>query len=103
MLYLAWTTVSDANDAEQLAKQAILKHLAACAQIETIKSFYLWEKNLESCPEYRLCFKCSKEQLNSLQAFILGNHSYKVPEWIALEASQVSEKYLSWVQGSSTA
>jgi len=50
MLYLAWTTVSDANEAEQLAKQAILKHLAACAQIETIKSFYIWEKNLESCP-----------------------------------------------------
>jgi periplasmic divalent cation tolerance protein len=102
-MYIAWTTCSKVEEAEQLAKDAILNGLAACAQLETITSFYLWDKSLEYSPEYRLCFKCSKTQLKALESFILGKHSYKVPEWIALEVTHTSEKYLSWVQASSTA
>ncbi len=102
-MYIAWTTVSKVSEAEAVAKEAISQGLAACVQVEPITSYYNWEGKLEVSSEYRLCFKCTDKNLKSLEQLVLGKHPYKTPEWICVEVTHASEKYLSWVEGNSTA
>ncbi|MEO0054253.1 MAG: hypothetical protein RLZZ50_200, partial [Verrucomicrobiota bacterium] len=47
---------------------------------------------------WRLCFKCRAAGLAALEAFVLAAHPYSVPEWIAVRADRVGEKYLSWAR-----
>jgi periplasmic divalent cation tolerance protein len=102
-MYIAWTTVSKVTEAEAVAKEAVEKGLAACVQVEAISSYYTWEGKIEVSSEFRLCFKCTKENLKSLEQLVLGKHPYKTPEWTCVEVTYASEKYLSWVEGNSTA
>ena len=97
MLMIAWTTVATRADAERLASGAVAAGLAACAQIDgPVSSFYLWEGKLENSAEFRLTFKCLPGQLEALQQQVLASQPYDTPEWIAVEAAVVGEKYLSW-------
>ena len=102
-MFLAWTTTATKADAERLASGAVAANLAACVQIDgPIRSFYRWEGRLAQDEEYRLTFKCLSTQLSALAAFVHDHHPYTTPEWIALPATHVSEKYLSWAQANAT-
>lgn len=97
MLMIAWTTVATRADAERLAAGAVAAGLAACVQIDgPVRSFYRWEGKLENTEEFRLTFKCLPGPLAALQRQVLASHPYDTPEWIAVEAAAVGEKYLSW-------
>jgi len=99
MLMLAWTTVPTRADADRLAEGAIAADLAVCVQIEgPITSIYRWEAKIERSSEFRLMLKCLRKQVAALESKILAQHPYQTPEWIVVEASHVSEKYLSWAQ-----
>ncbi len=99
MLMIAWTTVATRADAERLAFGAVTAGLAACVQIEgPVRSIYRWEEKLESAEEYRLCFKCLPGQLPGLENQVLATHPYGTPQWVAVEAAAVGEKYLSWAR-----
>jgi len=96
---LAWTTVGARGDAERLARDAVTQGLAACVQIEgLVRSVYLWEGEVEEAQEYRLCFKFLPEHSAALEALVHALHPYDVPEWVCVDATHVSEKYLSWAQ-----
>jgi len=96
---LAWTTLSKLTDAEKLARAAIEQSLAACAQIEgPIRSVYRWQGKIEDAQEYRLCFKLLPGNSAALEALVHSLHPYDVPEWVCVDATHVSEKYLSWAQ-----
>jgi periplasmic divalent cation tolerance protein len=99
MLMLAWTTVAIREDADRLADAAIAAGLAVCVQIEgPITSVYRWDSKIEHNQEFRLVFKCLSARASALESQILALHPYMTPEWIVLEASHVSEKYLSWAR-----
>ena len=102
-MWIAWTTVDSRDAAERLARSATEHRLAACVQIEgPVTSFYRWKGKLERAEEWRLMFKCTPEQLGVLEARILAEHPYETPEWIAVRAEHVGEKYLNWsFEGSS--
>jgi periplasmic divalent cation tolerance protein len=96
-MWIAWTTVGSRADAEKLARLAIEHRLAACAQIEgPVTSFFWWQQKLECSEEWRLMFKCTPEQLGMLETRVLSAHPYETPEWIAVRAEHVGEKYLNW-------
>lgn len=101
-MYLAWTTVGSSDDADRLAQDVVERGLAACVQIEAIVSHYRWEGKHERANEYRLTFKCLPAQLQALRAHVLGHHPYDTPEWLALAATDVAEKYLSWAKANSS-
>jgi periplasmic divalent cation tolerance protein len=102
-VYVAWTTVSQRPEAESLAQTAVGRGLAACVQIEgPIASHYIWQGRSERTEEFRLMFKCTADQLPALETFVLAQHPYETPEWIAVEASRVGEKYLSWAMANPT-
>lgn len=99
MLMLAWTTVPTRADADRLADAALAVDLAVCVQIDgPITSIYRWDSKIEHSQEFRLVFKCLSAQASALERKILALHPYTMPEWIVIEATYVSEKYLSWAQ-----
>jgi len=98
-MFIAWTTLGNATDAEKLAADVVARGLAVCAQVEgPIVSHYVWQGRPERSEEYRLCLKCLPDKLAALESHVLAHHPYDTPEWIVVEASKVGEKYLSWAK-----
>ena len=96
-MWIAWTTVGSQEVAERLARSVMEHRVAACVQIEgPIASLYWWQGKLERSQEWRLMFKCTPDQLGLLEARVMAEHPYETPEWIAVRAEHVGEKYLNW-------
>lgn len=92
------TTTPNINEAESLAKKIVEAKLAACVQIlPQIKSIYFWNGEIQNDSEHLLLIKTLNEKFAKVNDFILENHSYEVPEIVALEAKDVSESYLKWL------
>ena len=93
------TTVPSAEEAETLARKIVAARLAACVQVlPPMKSFYFWENEIQIDSEQLLLIKTLPEKFDELNAFIHSNHSYAVPEIVALPAEKVSESYLGWLK-----
>jgi len=93
------TTTPNAEEAESLAEKIVGAKLAVCAQIlPEMKSFYFWEGEIQKEPEHLLLIKTLPEKFEELEEFIQANHSYDVPEIVALPAEIVSESYLDWMK-----
>lgn len=102
-MFIAWTTVAQRADADRLAADAVARHLAVCVQIEgPVTSHYRWQGQTEKAEEFRLTFKCCPAQLPALEAHVLAQHPYDTPEWLAVRADRVGEKYLSWAEANSS-
>ncbi|MDB6094820.1 MAG: CutA1 divalent ion tolerance protein [Verrucomicrobia bacterium] len=103
IMFIAWTTLPTKAEAEQLASDTIARGLAVCAQVEgPIISHYRWQGSQERTEEYRIMFKLLPDKLPHLEKHVLSQHPYDTPEWIAIKADQVGEKYLSWASASPT-
>lgn len=100
-MFVVLTTTPDTQEAEQLARKIVEAKLAACVQIlPAMKSFYFWEGAVQFDREHLLLIKTLPEKFAELEDFILTNHSYDVPEIIALKAEDVAESYLNWAKDS---
>ena len=98
-MLVVMTTVGDAGEGESLARLIVEAKLAACVQIlPKMTSVYFWEGKVQSQPEHMLLIKTLEEKLDELSEFIKKNHSYEVPEIVALSAGKVSEDYLKWMR-----
>ena len=92
------TTTPTSEEAERLAHAIVEAKLAACVQIlPKMTSVYVWEGMVQTEPEHLLLIKTLEEKFDALADFIRKNHSYDVPEIVALEAEKVSDSYLSWL------
>jgi periplasmic divalent cation tolerance protein len=92
------TTVANEQDAKTLADAIVNQRLAACAQIlPSMLSVYYWEGKVQSESEVLLLIKTIDEKFSELETYILANHSYDVPEIVAIPASRVSQGYRSWL------
>ncbi len=93
------TSVPNSEEAETLARKIIEAKLAACVQIlPPMKSFYFWENQIQAESEHLLLIKTLTEKYDELEKFIETNHSYDVPEIVALAAERVSESYFGWLE-----
>jgi periplasmic divalent cation tolerance protein len=102
-MFIAWTTVAQPVDADRLAQQAIGLNLAVCVQIDgPITSHYRWEGRAQRAEEFRVTFKCRADRLEALEQHVLAHHPYDTPQWLAVRADRVGEKYLSWAEANSS-
>ena len=100
-MLIVLTTVGSAGEGESLARSIVEAKLAACVQIlPQMTSVYFWKGKIQSEPEHLLLIKTLEEKFDELSAFIRKNHSYNVPEIVAIEADNVSKTYLGWLQQS---
>lgn len=98
-MIIVFTTTPNAEEAESLARQVVEAKLAACVQVlPQMKSFYFWEGKIQKDGEHLLLIKTLDEKFDELESFIQKNHSYDVPEIVAVSAEKVSENYAEWLK-----
>ncbi|GAA2989756.1 divalent-cation tolerance protein CutA [Actinokineospora diospyrosa] len=91
------TTTGTAEEAESLATSIVAGHLGACVHIVPITSVYRWEGAITKDPEWRLVVKTTADRVTALIEHIQRNHSYDLPQVVAVEIAQGSPEYLDWV------
>ena len=92
------TTVGSRDAADALGQSAVLARLAACAQVAgPITSTYRWEGELQTAEEWQVILKTTTDRYDALEAYILDNHEYDLPEVLALPVLAGNPAYLSWV------
>ncbi|MGH3977956.1 MAG: divalent-cation tolerance protein CutA [Pseudonocardiaceae bacterium] len=92
------STTDSADAARALAAGVIEARLGACAQIVgPITSVYRWEGEVQTEQEWRVEIKTTADRVAALTEHIKANHSYDVPEIIAIPITGGSAKYLSWL------
>lgn len=101
-MYLVWTTTSTRAQAEALAEGMLAEGLSPCVQLDgPIQSLYRWGGMTERSQEFRLLIKCLPQNLDRLKNWVRARHPYDTPEFVAIQADRVDEKYLNWACESS--
>jgi periplasmic divalent cation tolerance protein len=91
------TTCQNHDEAEALAKVVLNARLAACVHWNEIQSMYWWNGKMIKSPEVRLMLKTRQNLVEKLMTAVKLNHSYKVPQVIAIPIIAGSKDYLDWV------
>lgn len=92
-------TAPDLQTARRLARAALRQRLAACASlIPGLESHYWWRGKIESSREILLLFKTRAARLRELERLILAGHPYDTPEFVVLQLTAGTERYLAWLK-----
>lgn len=94
---LVISTMPNYEEAENLAFSLLTKKLAACVQIDEVKSLYVWQQEIRKELEARLFIKTSIDRYEEVRNFILANHSYEVPQVIKIDIDDSDSSYLQWI------
>jgi periplasmic divalent cation tolerance protein len=91
-------TAPNMKVARKLAQGAVASRLAACANvIAGVESHYWWNGKAEKSAEALIIFKTRAVRLGKLEKFVIENHPYDTPEFIALKISGGNRSYLNWL------
>ena len=94
-------TFPNRETAERISRVAVENRLAACATLlSDAESIYRWKGRIETARETAATFKTTRDRLAALQAFLLEEHPYEVPEVVAWQVSGGAPAYLAWVEQS---
>jgi periplasmic divalent cation tolerance protein len=99
---IVMTSASTEDEAEALAAAIVEARLAACVQVQRVRSFYIWEETLHREPEWVLLIKTLVDRYPALEAFIRERHSYETPEIVQVPMTAGSPDYLRWLAAGST-
>ena len=100
---LVLTTCPDEAHAESLSVRLVEQGLAGCInRLPGITSVYRWEGELKTGTEVLLLIKTASETWPALEAEILRQHPYELPEIIAVPIANGHAAYLDWITASST-
>jgi periplasmic divalent cation tolerance protein len=97
------STCGSPEEAQRMARALLEKRLAACVNIVAgVRSLYHWRNEagqdvIEDEEEALLVIKTSRPLLEELRSEIERLHSYEVPEVIAMQVVDGSERYLAWL------
>jgi periplasmic divalent cation tolerance protein len=92
------STCASAEEAGRIAHYLVEKRLAACVNvIPGVRSVYRWKDAIEDQEEVLLFIKTSRALMEELRGEMERLHSYEVPEVIALQVVDGSERYLAWM------
>lgn len=95
---LVITTFPTKDDAMKVARHLVEKRLVACAQIQSeMTSIYRWQGAIEQSNEVAVHLKTIESLWPKIEAEIKENHSYDVPEIIAIPLVQISSEYNAWL------
>lgn len=97
-MLIVMTAIDSLEKAEGMARGMVEARLAACVQVlPPMTSFYFWEGAVQREAEHLLLIKTAEEKYAEVEAHILANHSYDVPEIAAVRAESVSQGYAKWL------
>ncbi len=94
-------TVGSEGEAISLSKILVKNGLAACVNvIPGVQSIFKWDGQITEEREYLLLVKTVRQAFDQLVLMVKANHSYEIPEIIALPIQLGSEEYLAWIRDS---
>ncbi|MEI7589906.1 MAG: divalent-cation tolerance protein CutA [Deltaproteobacteria bacterium] len=92
------TTVATKQEAQKIAQILLTEKLAACVQIiGPIESAYCWDGENINDTEWLCQIKSKMSLFEQISECIKSNHSYKIPEIIALPIIAGSREYFDWL------
>lgn len=92
------TTFTDDENGQLIINSLMKAHLAACIQVQAIKSFYRWKGEVH-CDDEKLLFIKTKQSLYlQVEENILAHHAYDTPEIIQLPITGGFIGYLDWIE-----
>lgn len=91
-------TAGSKEEADKISRGLVEDKLAFCVTtIPKIQSTYYWEDKIHVDEEFLLIVKTRKDQYEALETWVKNNHSYEVPEIIALPIEQGLPAYLNGI------
>ncbi len=94
---LVMTATASEAEAETLAQQIVQARLAACVQVQAVKSFYVWKEQPCAEKEWLLLIKSRTVCYAALEDFIRARHRYETPEIVRVPITAGSADYLAWL------
>lgn len=98
---LVLTTTNDLQIAEKIASVLLESGLAACVQIDDIKSYFKWDNKVILEKEYKITIKTKSANYSEIESKILVIHNYELPQIIKINIDYGFQKYLEWINQNS--
>ena len=88
------------DEAAKFARALVERRLAACVNIvPKMQSYYWWDEEVQhDDAESLLIVKTVQAQFDDLLLYVRENHSYDLPEVIALPLADAFADYVDWVK-----
>ena len=94
-------TTTDSEDiANKIAGKLVEQRLAACVQIDKVKSFFYDEEECRQEKEFRLIIKAASKNYKIIEESIKLNHNYRLPQIIKLDITDGLVEYMDWIHAS---
>ena len=94
-------TTTDSEDiANKIAGKLVEQRLAACVQIDKVKSFFYYEEECRQEKEFRLIIKAASKNYKIIEESIKLNHTYRLPQIIKLDITDGLVEYMDWIHAS---
>ncbi len=91
-------TTTTEEEAHSIAELLLNQRRAACVNIvPRVDSLFWWQDKLDSAQESLLIVKTKASVLNEIVRLVKENHSYDIPEIIALPIVGGNRNYLEWI------
>lgn len=95
---LVLTHMPDREQALALAGSLVAARLAACVNVgAAVESMYHWQGEIETSNEVPLTIKTRAALLRPVEAAILAQHPYELPEIIVVPIIDGLDRYLHWI------
>ena len=95
---VVFITAASQEEAHRISDVLVSNRKAACVNVvPQVHSKFWWKGKIDSADEALLIVKTKSSLLDELIALVKRNHSYEVPEIIALPIVGGSKDYLNWL------
>lgn len=95
---VVFITAGSMEEADKLSRGMVEGKLAFCtSSVPGIKSTYYWEGKVHVDQEILLIVKTRSDLFGELESWVRKNHSYSVPEIIAIPLAKGSLPYLKCI------
>lgn len=96
---LVYVTAPGMDEAQALARLAVERRLAACANIlPGMRSLYWWQGRMESAEEVVLLLKTTEALVEVLMQALTDAHSYDCPCVVSLPIESGNPAFLQWIE-----
>ena len=97
---LVLTACNDAEEADAIAASLLERRLAACVnRLEGVVSTYRWKGKVRRDQETLLLIKTTEDRFKAMEKVIRRQHSYELPEILAVRIQDGSQSFLDWLIG----
>lgn len=98
-MILIFTAFNKKSEATKIGKLLLKEKLIACYNLFPIESGYWWKGKIVDDKEFLMILKTKDANFKKVEDFIKKNHSYEIPEIIAVKTEKVGKPYSEWLMG----